>query len=200
MPKFAGVRPKPIERLGKKKRPARVKKPAIPEKVKVKLMGYNAKLPQLKIQVQKMKLGTSLLEGKFADVSKNYNELKKMEASAKAELDYISEIKEGKKINEQVSKFEEVVEKFREDTRTAQKFIERAIGNKLHSLYENVLRFEKENLNKLSSKQRKKFKDNLENTLEEYKDIKNTFSQINFSGPNGVDYRLEKMQSILEKM
>jgi hypothetical protein len=40
MPRFAGVRVKPIEKTQKKKKPTRVKKPAIPESVKAKLKSF----------------------------------------------------------------------------------------------------------------------------------------------------------------
>lgn len=198
MPKFAGVRPKPIERLGKKKRPARTKKPAIPEKAKVQLIKDSANLTKLKIQIQKMKLGTSLIEGKFSEVSKNYDALKFMEESAKVELDYISEIKEGKKANEKITNFEKAVEKFRKDTKIAQNFIERAVSNKLYTLYENVLKYENTNLNKLSDKQREKILTNLANSFNEYQILKSKFSQINFGDAKGIDHRVEKMKKIIE--
>lgn len=198
MPIFKSVRPKPTEKLQKKKRPPRVKRPAISETAKVQLIKDSANLTKLKIQVQKMKLGTALIEGKFSEVSKNYDALKFMEASAEAELAYISEIKEGKKSNEHVTQFEEAVEKFRKDTRTAQSFIERAIGNKLHSLSEKVLEYEGKNLNKLSDKQREKILTNLVNSFNEYQIIKGKFSQINFGDAKGVDHRVEKMKKIIE--
>ena len=198
MPKFAGVRPKPKEKTEKNKRRAKVKKPAISEKAKSQLIKDANKLRELKIQVQKMKLGTALLEGKFSEVSKNYDILQTFEAIANAELDYISEIKAGKKTNEPILKFEEAVEKFRKDTRTAQSFIERAVGNKLHSLYERVLEYEGQNLNKLSDKQREKILTNLVNSFNEYQIIKSKFSQLKFGDTKGIDHRVEKMKMIIE--
>jgi hypothetical protein len=198
MPIFKGVKPKPIERLQKKKRPARVKRSAISETAKVQLIKDSANLTKLKIQIQKMKLGTSLIEGKFSEVSKNYDALKFMEESAKVELDYISEIKEGKKANEKITNFEKAVEKFRKDTKIAQNFIERAVSNKLYTLYENVLKYENTNLNKLSDKQREKILTNLANSFNEYQILKSKFSQINFGDAKGIDHRVEKMKKIIE--
>ena len=63
MPKFAGIRRKTIEKTQTKKKPTRVKKPAIPESVKARLTKGANNLRDWKIQLQKMKLGTSLLEG-----------------------------------------------------------------------------------------------------------------------------------------
>ena len=199
MLKFAGVKPKPEKKAEKKKKHGKiVKRPAIPEKVKTKLLKDANKLRELKIQVQKMKLGTSLLSEKFTEVSRNYDVLQHFEAMANAELDYISEIKAGKKVNEPILKFEEAVEKFRKDTRTAQRFIERAVGNKLNSLYERVLEYENKNLNKLSEKQREKILTNLANSFNEYQTIKSKFSQIRFGDAKGVDPRVEKMKKIIE--
>ncbi len=198
MPKFAGVRVKPIEKTQKKKKPTRVKKPAIPESVKAKLTKGANNLRDWKIQLQKMKLGTSLLEGKFSEVSRNYGRLQKFEAIANAELDYISKIKAGKKPNKSVLQFEEALEKFRKSTITAQNFVERAVGNKLHSLYKRVLEYEGQNLKKLSAKQREKILATIENSIKEYQAIKSKFSKLRLENSKGIDVFFEKMKRVKE--